>query len=182
MAGAAASIGDRARVRRVRGDRAVSEARRLFRAYAASLAPFDLGYQDFEAELAGLPGAYAPPGGALFLAWPAAPAKAGRPAIGCVALRPTPDPAVGELKRLYVSPGARGTGAGRALATAAVRAARRAGYAQVVLDTLPGMTAAIALYRSIGFEPTAPYYATPVAETLFFRLEARRSAAPGTSR
>lgn len=173
---------DTLRIRTARGRADLAEARRLFGAYAASLAPFDLGYQDFATELAGLPGAYAAPLGALLLALrpPAGPAP--RAALGCVALRPTPQAGVGELKRLYVSDEARGTGAGRRLAAEAVRRARRAGYSELVLDTLPTMTAAIGLYRALGFVPTRPYYDTPIAETLFFRMTLGRRGAGGTGR
>lgn len=134
----------------------------LFREYAASLS-IDLGYQGFEAELAGLPGAYAPPDGAFLLAV----LPDGVPA-GCVALRRL-GPDTCEIKRLYVRPVARGRGAGRALAEAVIAAGRAAGYAAICLDTLPDMLAAQALYRELGFEAIEPYYASPVAGTLFFR-------------
>ena len=135
----------------------------LFRAYAASL-DVDLSYQGFEAELAGLPGAYAPPAGALLLAT----SPAGEP-VGCVAVRPMAKPGACELTRLQVDPAARGSGLGRALAVAAMGAAQRAGYQTICLDTLPSMHAAQHLYRSLGFETTAPYYNTPVAGTIFMR-------------
>jgi ribosomal protein S18 acetylase RimI-like enzyme len=135
----------------------------LFRDYAASLS-IDLGYQDFGAELAGLPGAYAPPSGGLLLAVTAA-----GDAVGCVGFRAMPEPGTCEMKRLHTKPGARGQGIGRALALAAIRAAREAGYAAMRLDTLPDMRAAQGLYRQLGFEPTAAYYDTPVAGTLFMR-------------
>lgn len=133
----------------------------LFQAYAASL-PIDLGYQDFAAELAGLPGKYAPPKGALLIAR----ALDGAP-LGCVALRPLPDPGACEMKRLYVAPAARGLGIGRALAEAITAEAARRAYAEIRLDTLPTMASAIGLYESLGFNRTAPYYDTPVAGTLF---------------
>jgi ribosomal protein S18 acetylase RimI-like enzyme len=132
----------------------------LFRAYAASL-PIDLGYQGFEAELAALPGAYAPPTGGLFLA-----RRADGAASGCVAFRPL-EPLVCEMKRLYVVPAARGTGLGRALASRALDEAARLGYAAIRLDTLPTMEGALGLYRDLGFRPVAPYYDTPVAGTVF---------------
>jgi ribosomal protein S18 acetylase RimI-like enzyme len=134
----------------------------LFREYAASLS-IDLRYQGFEAELASLPGAYAPPNGASLLALLAN----GTPA-GCVALRRL-GPDTCEMKRLYVRPVARGLGAGRALVLAAIEAGRVAGYAAIFLDTLPDMLAAQALYRDLGFEAAEPYYASPVAGTLFMR-------------
>ncbi len=146
----------------------LDDARALFRAYAASL-PIDLGYQGFATELATLPGAYVPPGGALLLARD----REGR-AIGCVALRalvdrdgPLPPAAVCEMKRLYVAPAARGLGLGRALMAAILDEAGRLGYRELRLDTLPTMTAAIAMYRAAGFVPVAPYYDTAPAGTIF---------------
>ena len=139
----------------------VAAARALFQAYAASL-PVDLAYQGFDEELASLPGAYAPPGGALLLARD----TCGAP-CACVALRPMTEPGAAEIKRLYFAPAGRGRGLGRALTQAVMAEARRLGYRAVRLDTLPDMAAAIALYRSQGFAPVAPYYATPVAGTLF---------------
>jgi len=139
----------------------LDDARVLFRAYAASL-PIDLAYQGFATELAGLPGAYAAPSGALLLARDRAGA-----AIGCAALRPLADHGCCEMKRLFVDPAARGLGLGRALMEAIVGEAARLGYREVRLDTLPTMTAAIAMYRAAGFEPIAPYYDTAPAGTIF---------------
>ncbi len=135
----------------------------LFREYAASLG-VDLSYQGFDAELAGLPGAYAPPDGALLVA--AAPDQE---LLGCVAVRPLRTSGECEMKRLYVRPAARGTGAGAALAMAAIDTATGAGYRAMRLDTLGSMVSAQALYRRLGFELTAPYYETPVARTIFMR-------------
>ena len=131
----------------------------LFEAYAASLG-VDLGYQDFAVELATLPGKYAAPAGALLIARAPAP-------IGCVALRPLAVDGACEMKRLYVAPGARGLGLGRALAEAILAEGRRLGYREIRLDTLPTMASAIGLYRDLGFTPCAPYYQTPVAGTHF---------------
>jgi ribosomal protein S18 acetylase RimI-like enzyme len=133
------------------------------RAYAASLS-VDLAYQEFTAELDGLPGRYAPPAGALLLARDAQ----GQPA-GCVALRPL-GPGIAEMKRLYVVPAARGTGLGRALALAVLERARAGGHREVRLDTLPEMAGAQALYASLGFAEIEPYYPTPVAGTRFMAL------------
>lgn len=136
----------------------------LFQAYEASL-DVDLGYQDFAAELAALPGKYAPPAGALLLARDAD----GQP-LGCVALRPMTEPGRCEMKRLYVAPAGRGAGLGRSLMRAIIDAAKAIGYRELWLDTLPGMAEAQGLYRAAGFEPAEPYYDTPVAGTVFLRL------------
>lgn len=133
---------------------------KLFRAYAAGLS-VDLAYQGFAAELAGLPGRYAPPGGALLLAR----GPDGAP-LGCVALRAL-EPGVAEVKRLYVAPAGRGHGLGRALALAVLAEATRLGHREARLDTLPEMAAAQALYRALGFAPVPAYYASPVAGTRF---------------
>ena len=140
----------------------IAEARRLLEQYEASL-DVDLRYQGFEQELAALPGAYAPPRGRLLLA-----ADDSVPA-GCVALRPLGDD-VCEMKRLYVSPAARGRRVGRLLAETVIREARLIGYCRIRLDTLPSMKEALALYRALGFEEIAPYYASPVAGTRFMEL------------
>jgi ribosomal protein S18 acetylase RimI-like enzyme len=141
----------------------LAAATRLFRAYAASL-DVDLSFQNFEAEVTGLPGKYAPLAGALLLARPADGA-----AVGCVGLRPIEPAGCCEMKRLYVAPQARGFGLGERLVDAVLREAERLGYAEMRLDTLPSMAAAVALYRRAGFEPMAPYYYNPVAGTLFMR-------------
>ena len=137
----------------------------LFECYAAAL-PIDLGYQGFASELAGLPGKYAPPTGELLLARGAH----GTP-LGCVGLRSIPPAGCCEMKRLYVSPDARGLGLGRTLAEAAAEAARRLGYQELRLDTLRGMGAAIHLYRQLGFTPIAAYYEGAPAGTMFLRLK-----------
>lgn len=133
--------------------------RTLFREYAEGLG-FDLAFQDFEAELDALPGKYAEPAGRLLLAW------RGDHAVGCVALRPV-DATTAEMKRLFVRPGARGTQLGRRLAERICEEARAAGYARLCLDTVPAMTAAVALYRSLGFEPTERYVFNPFPDALF---------------
>ncbi|MEO8552788.1 MAG: GNAT family N-acetyltransferase [Kofleriaceae bacterium] len=146
----------------------MEEARALFREYAGSL-EFSLEYQHFSAELAGLPGSYAPPGGALLIA------RADGIAVGIVALRRL-DPEICEMKRLYVQPAARafrtsgGISIGRALAVALVDEARARGYRRLRLDTVPTMVAAIALYRSLGFVEIAPYYGEAVLCTVFMQL------------
>jgi ribosomal protein S18 acetylase RimI-like enzyme len=135
----------------------------LFREYADALG-IDLSYQQFEAELAALPGAYAPPSGALLIAL----SDAGE-TLGCVAVRPLVAPGSCEMKRLHTRPNARGFGIGRALAEAAIKAATRAGYGSMCLDTLPTMLAAHSLYRRLGFEAIPAYYDSPVTGTIFMR-------------
>jgi ribosomal protein S18 acetylase RimI-like enzyme len=139
----------------------------LFRAYATSL-DVNLGYQKFEAEMAGMPCKYAPPRGEIFLA-----RRTAGPGLGCVALRPLDEPGVCEMKRLYVAPAGRGLGLGAALVDAVVAHARAVGYRDMRLDSLPSMSDAIALYRRRGFTDMAPYYVTPVAGTVFLRKELR---------
>jgi GNAT superfamily N-acetyltransferase len=139
------------------------DVRALLREYAASLA-FELDFQDFDRELAGLPGAYAPPRGALLVA------HVDGHVAGCVALRPLADD-ICELKRLFVRPQARGLGLGRRLATAVVSEARRLGYARMRLDTTPGMESAQALYAELGFVEIAAYTHNPVPGTRFLELE-----------
>lgn len=143
--------------------RDLPEVRRLFREYADGLG-IDLAFQDFEAELASLPGKYAPPAGRIVLAW------RGAEAVGCVALRPLDDSTC-EMKRLYLRPEARGVQLGRRLAERICAEARAAGYARICLDTIPSMAAAVALYTSLGFKPTAPYVFNPVPDALFLARE-----------
>ena len=140
----------------------IAEVRSLFRAYAASLS-VDLCFQDFDAELAGLPGPYVPPAGRLFLAW------VGGVAVGCVALRPL-NARDGEMKRLFVRPEGRGHQVGRRLVQAVIAAAREAGYQRLLLDTLPEMQAAQRLYESLGFEETTAYVHNPVQGAKFLAL------------
>jgi ribosomal protein S18 acetylase RimI-like enzyme len=122
----------------------------LLREYEAGTG-VSLCFQGFDAEVAGLPGDYAPPRGAMLLARQAG----GEQLLGCVALRPVPGrPDLCEMKRLYVRLGGRGSGLGRRLALAAMAEAHRLGYRRICLDTLPSMTAAQSLYRALGFRST----------------------------
>ena len=124
----------------------------IFREYAESLA-IDLAFQQFEQELSTLPGDYAAPRGSLLLAW------VDGELAGCCALRPLDNVDMAnasEMKRLYVRPAFRRFGLGRLLAEAILDAARRQGYACVLLDTLDDMEAARSLYEDLGFEEVPP--------------------------
>ena len=138
------------------------DARVLFREYS-SLVAEALCFQNFDAELAALPGEYAPPGGVLLIA------RHGKATAGCVALRRI-DARTGEMKRMYVRERYRGSGLGRRLALEAIEAARRLYYARIVLDTLPKLDAAIALYRDLGFRETGAYLACPTPGALCFEF------------
>ena len=135
----------------------------LFRAYSKSIG-VDLAYQDFETELAGLPGKYAPPYGALLIE------RDGDAAVGCVALRKSAE-GICEMKRLYVAQAARGTGLGWKLVEAIIAEGRALGYGEIRLDTLPTMLDALGLYKALRFEATAPYYDTPIKGTVFLSMK-----------
>ncbi len=150
-------------IRAARFPKDAETVRRLFRAYADSL-DISLDFQDFDAELAGLPGDYLPPAGRLLLAWQ------DDEAIGCVALRPLQGSAC-EMKRLYVLPRARAGGLGRSLATRICDEARSAGYRAIRLDTLPDMAAAQRLYRSLGFRRIPAYTFNPIAGAQFMERD-----------
>jgi len=139
-----------------------ADVRGLFGEYAGLVAEA-LCFQNFGEELETLPGAYAPPGGILLIA------RDGIAAAGCVGLRRI-DLATGEMKRMYVREAYRGGGLGRRLAREVIEAARRLDYARVVLDTLPKLAPAIALYRDLGFQETRPYLASPTPGALCFEL------------
>lgn len=141
--------------------------RELFQEYAENLA-VDLCFQQFDTELATLPGDYADPRGALLLAQ-----VDGEPA-GCCALRPldaTDYPNASEMKRLYVRRAFRGFGLGRQLAEAALDAARQRGYACVLLDTLDDMESARALYTELGFVEIPPYYHNPIPGAHYLKVD-----------
>ncbi len=141
----------------------LDEARALFREYQAAIG-VDLCFQGFEAELAALPGDYAPPRGRLLLT------RGGSRIAGGIALRPLSDGDC-EMKRLYVRPDFRKTGLGRLLAERLIEEARTIGYRRMCLDTLPTMTSAQRLYESLGFADIAPYRHNPVGGTRFMGLE-----------
>jgi len=132
----------------------------LARDYVAWIA-LDLAFQEIDAEIDGLPGEYAPPRGVLLVACP----DGGEP-VAMIALRPL-DAGAGEMKRLYVSPPARGQGLARALILRLLDEARALGYQEIRLDTLPMMSGAQALYAALGFRDIEPYYDTPIAGTRF---------------
>jgi len=135
----------------------------LLREYANSLG-VNLHFQDFESEVASLPGKYQPPTGRLLIAWSEGEA------LGCIALRAR-DAQTCEMKRLYVRPAARGRELGRQLAERICQEAREAGYRRICLDTLPAMASAQALYRSLGFVPIEPYVFNPIEGSQFLGLE-----------
>jgi putative acetyltransferase len=143
----------------------IDGTRAIFREYAQQLG-VDLCFQNFDAELADLPGEYAGPRGALLLA------MVDGDVAGCGALRPLPDadyPNACEMKRLYVRPPFRRFGLGRLLAQALMDRGLQAGYSNLLLDTLDAMEAARGLYASLGFEEIAPYYFNPIPGAHYLR-------------
>ncbi|MFM9941735.1 MAG: GNAT family N-acetyltransferase [Hyphomicrobiaceae bacterium] len=143
----------------------IASVRDLFTAYVDALG-IDLSYQNFSAELATLPGKYAPPAGAILLA-----RNQQGDTVGCVALRPLDTPGHCEMKRLYVRPEARGHDLGRRLAITIIACARTAGYARIVLDTFTSMQAARQLYATLGFREIAAYYDNPNSDVVYLALD-----------
>jgi putative acetyltransferase len=142
----------------------IAQARELFLEYAQSLG-FSLCFQNFDQELAGLPGDYAPPEGRLLLA------EIEGELAGCVALHKL-DGEICEMKRLYLRPRFRGKGLGRVLAERIINDARSIGYKRMRLDTVePAMRSAVAMYRRLGFREIPPYRANPMEGTLYMELE-----------
>lgn len=145
----------------------IQEVRCLFEEYAASLS-FSLCFQNFQEEVDGLPGLYAPPGGRLLLA-----SADDEEAAGCIALRPL-EPTIGEMKRLFVRPKFRGTGLGKRLTLKILEEAAAIGYKRLRLDTAPEMAQGIRLYEALGFRRIPPYRPNPVEGALFMEIEVGR--------
>jgi ribosomal protein S18 acetylase RimI-like enzyme len=143
----------------------LQEIATLFRAYVGSLG-LDLGYQNFEVELASLPGNYASPKGLLLIA-----RNTKGESIGCIGLRPLAEEGVCEMKRLYVSPSGRGLGLGKALVNLVLVEAKKIGYHEIRLDTLPNMAEAMSMYKKVGFVEIPAYYETPSDENIFMSLK-----------
>lgn len=141
-----------------------ADAERLIRTYLASL-PFEVDFQDTEAELAALSETYSPPDGAALLV-----REGASPAVGFVGVRRFAE-GDAELKRMYLEPVARGAGLGRALATEAIEAARSLGYRRLLLDTVASLTTAIAIYEDLGFVQIGPYRHNPLADARYFALD-----------
>jgi putative acetyltransferase len=151
----------------------IGQAQELFREYGTTPGVVPC-LEDFDREVASLPGLYSPPGGTLLLAVEDN-LEAAAPAAGCVALRRWDEHSC-EMKRLYVRPAFRGSGAGRSLVRELIAAAQTMGYGRMLLDTLPSMQEAHALYRSLGFREIPPYPQKPIPGALCFELSLGRTA------
>jgi putative acetyltransferase len=148
----------------VRSAEQVAQARELFREYLAWL-EINLCFQNFEKEVAELPGEYVPPGGRLLLVYH------NGALAGCIALRKLGE-RVCEMKRLFLRPQFRGQGLGRSVVISIIHEAKQIGYQRMRLDTLPPkMNTAIALYESLGFKRIDPYYENPVPGATFMELD-----------
>ncbi len=152
------------KIRTAHGAEDMATLRALFLEYQDWL-QVDLCFQDFETELATLPGGYAPPAGALWLA------DVDRELAGCVGFRPHEEKAACEMKRLWLRPAYRGLGLGRRLAVTCIAAARAAGYRTLCLDTLSFMDAARSLYADLGFHEIPAYYRNPLDDVRYLELD-----------
>jgi putative acetyltransferase len=144
------------------GDEDFDLVRELITEYLDSL-PFNVDFQDVDAELTELQARYGPPGGRGLIA------RVDGAAVGFVGIQEF-RPGDGELKRMYVRPDARGLGLGRALAVAGVKAARELGYRRLLLDTVDSLQEAIHVYETLGFEPIEPYRHNPRPDARYFAL------------
>ncbi len=158
-----ASWGSMVRIESADTPARIEQVRALFLEYAGQLG-LSLCFQGFDAEVAGLPGRYAPPRGQLLLA------MEGETAVGCIGLRPLEGDCC-EMKRLYVRASHRGRGLGRTLAERVLAAARTSGYRRMLLDTLPSMERARQLYAALGFRVTQPYTANPVEGVVYMEID-----------
>ena len=150
------------RIGEIEREKDLNEVKKLFGDYATALG-ISLDFQDFDQELANLPGDYSPPDGSLLIAyWEGEVA-------GCVALRKFAN-GICEMKRLFTKTQFRGLGIGRALCEAIIVRARRIGYERMRLDTLPSMETARALYASLGFTEIEPYRYNPIEGARFMEL------------
>ena len=159
-------------IRAAAGPEDMATLRALFLEYQDWLR-VDLCVQDFETELATLPGAYAPPAGGLWLAY------VDGELAGCVGFRPHQGEAACEMKRLWLRPAYRGLGLGRRLAVTCIAAARAAGHRSICLDTLSFMDEARALYASLGFHEIPAYYDNPLDGVRYLELDLSEAARVG---
>jgi len=155
---------DRLTIAQAASDSEIELARTLFKEYEQSIG-VSLCFQNFDHELANLPGDYAPPSGRLLVI------RVGDQVAGCIALRKIDDNTC-EMKRLYLRPGFRGRGLGEPIVATIIQEAKTIGYSKMRLDTIPGrMDQAINLYRSIGFKEIPAYYDSPFSDTLYMELD-----------
>jgi len=160
-------------IKKARTKTEIEDVCRLSREYEAFL-DVDLCFQNFEEELAGLPGKYAPPDGDLLIGLD------GEKTVGCVAVRKLGD-GVCEMKRLFVRPRARGTGLGRQLAHEIILVGVELGYSLMRLDTLDRLKEAMHLYEKLGFRKTEPYYDNPLQGVVYWELELREKMELGVA-
>ncbi|MDQ5846995.1 MAG: GNAT family N-acetyltransferase [Acidobacteriota bacterium] len=157
------------KLKQVESEEDIQQTRRLFDEYVTWLG-VNLCFQNYDKEVAELPGEYVPPTGRLCIA------TENDEVAGCIALRKLDD-GICEMKRLYVRPQFRGSGLGRTLVDRVIEEARAIGYDRMRLDTLPGkMDQAIAMYDSLGFKEIERYYDNPYETAAFMELDLRQKA------